>query len=37
MKVPNKRKLHQIASNQSSDIVFEDFMKLYKDCTREPY
>ena len=30
MKIPNKRKLHQVALNHSSDIGFEDFLKLYK-------
>ena len=25
--IPNKRELHQIASNHSSDIDFKDFMK----------
>ena len=37
MKVPNKRQLQQIASNHSFDIDFKDFMKLYKDYTKEPY
>ena len=37
MKIPNKRLLQQIASNHSSDIDFKDFMKLYKDYTKEPY
>ena len=37
MKIPNKRELQQIASNHSPDIDFKDFMKLYKDYTREPY
>ena len=37
MKIPNKRELRQIASNHSSDIDFKDFMKLYKDYTKEPY
>ena len=37
MKIPNKRELQQTASNHSSDIDFKDFMKLYNDCTREPY
>ena len=37
MKIPNKRKNQQIASNHSSDIGFKDFMKLYKDYTKEPY
>ena len=37
MKTSNKRELQQIASNHSSDIDFKDFMKLYKDYTKEPY
>ena len=37
MNTPNKRELQQIASNHSSDIDFKDFMKLYKDYTKEPY
>ena len=37
MKIPNKRELQQTASNLSSDIDFESFMKLYKDYTKEPY
>ena len=36
LKVPNKKELQQIASNCSSDIEFKDFMKLYKDHTKEP-
>ena len=36
MKVPNKRKLQQIAFNHSSDIEFQDFMNLYKKCTSKP-
>ena len=35
MKVPNKRELEQIASNHSSGIDFKNFMKLYKDYTKE--
>ena len=27
----------QIAINHSSDIDFKDFMKIYKNCTAEPY
>ena len=30
MKIPNKRELHQIALNHSSDIDFKDFIKIYK-------
>ena len=37
MKIPNKRELQQLALNHSSDIDFEDFMKIYKKCTTEPY
>ena len=37
MKIPNKREFQQIASNHSSDIDFEDFMRLDKDYTKEPY
>ena len=37
MKIPNKRELQQITSNHSSDIDFKDFMKIYKNCTTEPY
>ena len=36
-KIPNKRKLEQIAFNHSSDIDFQDFMNLYKKCTAKPY
>ena len=37
MKILNERKLQQVASNYSSDTDFKDFMKLYKDYTKEPY
>ena len=37
MKISNKRELQQTASNHSSDIDFEDFIKIYKKCTAEPY
>ena len=36
MKIPNKRKLQQIAFNHSSDIDFQEFMTLYKKCTADP-
>ena len=35
MKNPNKRELQQIATNHLSDIDFKDFMKLYKEFTKE--
>ena len=37
MKILNKRELQQIALNHSSDIDFKDFMKIYKEYTKEPY
>ena len=37
MKIPNERELQQIALNHSSDIDFNDSMKIYKKCTAEPY
>ena len=37
MKIPTKRELHQIAVNHSSDIDFNDFMKIYKKCTAEKH
>ena len=37
MKIPNKRELQKVASNHSSDIDLKDFMKLYKDYTKEPF
>ena len=35
VKILNKRELQQIALNHSSD--FKAFMKIYKECTKEPY
>ena len=37
MKIPNRRKLQQIALNHSSDIDFINFIKIYKKYTVEPY
>ena len=37
MKILNKRELQQIALNHSSNIDFKDFMKIYKECPKEPY
>ena len=36
-KIPNKRKLQQIAINHSSDISTKDFANIYRKCTAEPY
>ena len=37
MKIPNKTELQQVALNYSSDVDFQDFIKIYKKCTAEPY
>ena len=37
MKILNKRELHQIAFNLSSDIDYEDFVNLYKKCPIKTY
>ena len=37
MKIPNKRELHQIAINHSSDINTSDFINIYEKCTDKPY
>ena len=36
MKISHKRELQNIAINHSVDIDYEDFMKVYRDCTKEP-
>ena len=37
MKIPNKRKLQQIAINHSSDINTKDFINIYKNVQIKPY
>ena len=37
MTIPNERELQQSALNDSSDIDFKDFIKIYKKYTAEPY
>ena len=37
MKINNKRKLQNIAINHSADIDYQDFMKIYRECTKEPF
>ena len=38
MKIPDKRELHQIVFNHSSDIVLKDFiLHIYKKCNAKPY
>ena len=31
------RELQNIAINHSTDIDYKDFVKIYRNCTREPY
>ena len=37
MKISNKRELQNIAINHSADIDYNDFVKIYRECTRKPY
>ena len=37
MKINNRKELQIIAINHSADIDYEDFMKVYRKCTKEPY
>ena len=36
-KLNNKRELQNIAINHSADIDYKDFVKIYRNCTKEPY
>ena len=36
-KLKNKRELQNIAINNSADINYKDFIKIYRDSTKEPY
>ena len=36
-KVNSKRELQDIAINHSADIDYKDFIKIYRECTKEPY
>ena len=37
MKINNKRKLQNIAINNFADIDYQDFIKLYRERTKEPH
>ena len=37
MKINNKRELQNIAINHSADIDYQDFIKIYRECTKEPF
>ena len=37
MRTNNKRELQNIAINNSADIDYGNFIKIYRECTKEPY
>ena len=37
IKINNKTELQNIAINHSANIDYQDFMKIYRECTKEPY
>ena len=37
MKINNRKELQNIAINQSADIDYQDCIKIYRECTKEPY
>ena len=37
MKINNKRELQNIAINHSADITYQDFIKIYRECTKNAY
>ena len=37
MRINNKRELQSIAVNHSADIDYKDFMKIFRECTKEPF
>ena len=37
MKIHNRRELQQIAIDHSADFDYKDFLKVYRNCTKEPY
>ena len=37
MNINNTRELQNIAINHSTDIDYGDFMKIYRECKKEPY
>ena len=37
MKINNKKELQNIATKRSVDINYKDFVKIYRECTKELY
>ena len=37
MRINNRKELQNIAINHSADIDYKDFIKIYRECIKEPY
>ena len=37
MRINNRNELQNIAINHSADIDYNDFVRIYRECTRKPY
>ena len=37
MKIKNRRESQNIAINHSADIDYNDFVKIYRECTKKPF
>ena len=37
MKINNRREIKNIARSHSAVIDYKDFVKIYRECTKEPY
>ena len=37
MKINNERELQNIAISYSADIDYQDFIRIYRECAKEPY
>ena len=37
MKISNRKELQNIAINHSANIYFNNFVRIYRECTRKPY
>ena len=37
MKINNRKELQNIEIDHSADIDYKDFMKIYRECTKEPF
>ena len=37
MKINNRKELQNIAINHSADIDYNDFVRIYRECTSKPY